>query len=71
MISHHWDQGTVSKEATCTEDGEKTYHCTDEGCNKTWVETIPATGHQHTEIRDKKEVTCEEDGYTGDIYCKD
>ena len=50
---------------------KKTYHCTDEGCNKTWVETIPATGHQHTEIRDKKEVTCEEDGYTGDIYCKD
>ena len=71
MISHHWDQGTVSKEATCTEDGEKTYHCTDADCNKTWVETIPATGHQHTEVCNKKEATCEEDGYSGDTYCKD
>lgn len=50
---------------------QKTYHCTDADCDKTYVETIPATGHQHTEIRDKKEVTCEEDGYTGDTYCKD
>lgn len=51
--------------------GEKTHHCTDEGCDKTWIETIPATGHQHTEIRDKKEATCEENGYSGDTYCKD
>lgn len=68
---HSWDNGKVTKEATCTEDGEKTYHCTDADCDKTYVETIPATGHQHTEVRDKKEVTCEEDGYTGDTYCKD
>ena len=71
MAYHHWDQGTVTKEPTCTEKGEKTHHCTDEGCDKTWIETIPATGHQHTEIRDKKEATCEENGYSGDTYCKD
>lgn len=71
ITSHHWDQGTITKKATCTENGEKTYHCTDEGCDKTWIETIPATGHQHTELRDKKTATCGEDGYSGDLYCKD
>ena len=71
VASHHWDQGTITKKATCTENGEKTYHCTDEGCDKTWIETIPATGHQHTELRDKKPATCGEDGYSGDLYCKD
>lgn len=29
------------------------------------------TLHVNTEIRDKKEASCEEDGYTGDTYCKD
>ena len=57
VTSHHWDQGTITKKATCTENGEKTYHCTDADCNKTYVETIPATGHQHTEIKDKKAAT--------------
>lgn len=71
VTSHHWDQGTITKKATCTENGEKTHHCTDEGCDKTWIETIPAIGHQHTELRDKKTATCEKDGYSGDTYCKD
>lgn len=71
VASHHWDQGTITKKATCTENGEKTHHCTDEGCDKTWIETIPAIGHQHTELRDKKTATCEKDGYSGDTYCKD
>ena len=71
VASHHWDQGTITKKATCTENGEKTYYCTDADCNKTYVETIPATGHQHTELRDKKTATCGEDGYSGDLYCKD
>ena len=71
MAYHHWDQGTVTKEPTCTEKGEKTHHCTDEGCDKTWIETIPATGHQHTEVRNEKKATCKEEGYSGDIYCTD
>lgn len=71
VASHHWDQGTITKKSTCTENGEKTYYCTDADCNKTYVETIPATGHQHTELRDKKTATCGEDGYSGDLYCKD
>ena len=27
--------------------------------------------HKHTEIRNQREATCKEEGYTGDIYCKD
>lgn len=66
---HSWDNGKVTKEATCTEDGEKTYTCT--VCNTTKTEVIPATGHQHKEVRNAKKATCTEDGYSGDLYCKD
>lgn len=41
--AHKWDDGKVTKAATCTEAGEKTYTCT--VCGKTKVETIPALGH--------------------------
>ena len=27
--------------------------------------------HKHTEIRNQREATCKEEGYTGDTYCKD
>ena len=66
---HSWDNGKVTKKATCTEDGEKTYTCT--VCNTTKTEVIPATGHQHKEVRNAKKATCTEDGYTGDTYCTD
>lgn len=66
---HSWDNGKVTKEATCTEDGEKTYTCT--VCNTTKTEVIPATGHQHKEVRNAKKATCTKDGYTGDTYCTD
>ena len=32
---------------------------------------MSATGHQHTEVRDQKNPTCKEEGYSGDTYCKD
>lgn len=66
---HSWDEGKVTKKATCTEDGEKTYTCT--VCNTTKTEVIPATRHQHKEVRNAKKATCTEDGYTGDTYCTD
>ena len=68
--AHTWDAGTVTKVATCTESGVKTYTCT--LCAATKTEEVPATGnHEHTELRDAREATCVEDGYTGDLYCKD
>ena len=67
---HTWDSGKVTKAATCTESGTKTYTCT--SCNTTKTEEIPATGnHQNTELRNVKEATCAQEGYTGDTYCKD
>ena len=66
---HHWDQGEIITEPTCTEEGEKTFTCSI--CSDEKTEKISATGHQHTEIRNKKEATCKETGYSGDTWCKD
>ena len=67
--AHTWDEGKITKNATCTEKGIKTYTCI--VCNEIKTEEIPATGHQHTELRNVKEATCAKAGYTGDTYCKD
>jgi len=40
---HHYDSGVVSKAATCTEDGERTYLCA--ACGSTYTEVIKASGH--------------------------
>ncbi len=40
---HVWDEGVITTEPTCTEDGIITYTC--EHCGETMTETIPATGH--------------------------
>ena len=58
---HKWDEGVVTKEATCTEAGEKTYTCT--VCNATRTEKIEAAGHKYsTEWTIDKEATCTESG---------
>lgn len=66
---HVWDEGAITTRPTCTTPGVKTYTCS--VCQKTKTEEIPATGHQHTEVRNVKEATCKEEGYTGDTYCTD
>ena len=66
---HVWDEGTITTRPTCTTPGVKTYTCS--VCQKTKTEEIPATGHQHTGVRNVKEATCKEEGYTGDTYCTD
>ena len=63
---------TVDKEATCKEVGSKSKHCS--RCDaKSEVTEIPVdkTKHGKTEIKDAKDATCTEKGYTGDTYCKD
>lgn len=40
---HIWDNGRVTKEPTCTDEGVMTYTC--EGCEETKTEAIPAMGH--------------------------
>lgn len=52
--NHKWDAGKITKAATATEKGVKTYTCT--VCGTTKTETIPATGipKAGTEIKDTK-----------------
>ena len=71
---------TEAKDATCTADGNIPYwYC--ESCGKyfsdenataeiTLTETVvPAAGHGETELKNQKDATCTEAGYTGDKAC--
>ena len=59
---HTWDEGTVTKAATCSEEGVKTYTCT--GCKETKTEDIAIDPDNHTwdEGKETTPVTCEKDG---------
>lgn len=65
----HVYTSSIKKPATCTEPGIRLYTCKDN--DDSYEEEIPATGHQHTELRNVKAATCAQEGYTGDTYCKD
>lgn len=79
---HRHDLTAVpGKDATCTEDGNLEYwYC--EACGKCFSDdaltteiskddtVIKATGHGETELKNVKEATCTEEGYTGDKVCK-
>ena len=57
-----WDSGTVTKPATCTEKGVRTYTCTSSSHTKT--EDIPALNHSFDgqEYVSDNNATCEQDG---------
>lgn len=42
---HNWDNGKVTKEASCTKEGEKTFTCS--SCKQTKTEKIAAAGHRY------------------------
>ena len=50
------DSGTVTRPATCTATGMRTYKCT--VCSGTYAESIPATGHSATLTADGRCKTC-------------
>ena len=65
-LGHSWDNGKVTKAATCTTAGTKTYTCT--RCKKTRTETIAATGHKA--VKDVAvAATCETAGKTEGSHC--
>ena len=66
---HVWGKGTVTKEADCTTSGEMTYSCILCGEKKTVI-TATEQIHKEKEVRNKKAATENEEGYTGDTYCK-
>lgn len=56
---HEWDDGEVTKEATCEKEGEMTYVC--EVCGKTKTEKIEKTAHNDV-VRYEEAATCTENG---------
>ena len=71
-LGHAWDNGKVTKPATETETGVKTFTCT--RCGETKTETIPKLTHEHSYKAVVTAPTCTEKGYTthtcacGDSY---
>ena len=65
-LGHTWDAGVITKEATCTEDGVKTYTCG--RCGEKRTEAIEATGHTE-EIIPGREAACTESGLTEGKKC--
>ena len=45
QAAHDWDEGVVTKQPTCTEEGVKTYTCE---CGATKTEAIAAAGHKYS-----------------------
>ena len=69
--THDLDSGTTTVEPTCTATGEKEYCCTYINCSYKKTETLKATNHKNKETKNYKKPTCQEEGYTGDVYCTD
>ena len=64
--SENW---TIDTEETCTEEGEKSHHCTNSGCTERIdITVIPADGHKE-EIIPKVEPTCTETGLEEGVKC--
>ena len=53
---HEWDEGVVTTEPTCTENGVKTLTCTT--CGETMTKGVPALGHSFDEGTVTTEPTC-------------
>ncbi len=67
---HAWNQGEIVREATCIATGVVRYTCA--VCGETKDETLPINPGGHTGSQERwyaVDATCEEAGYTGDIYC--
>ena len=64
--SHDWDNGQVTKEATCKASGERTFTCIK--CEKTAVEAIAKLPHNEVEV-EWVEPKCGVTGLTESIKC--
>ena len=63
---------TIAKvEPTCEKSGVSEHKLCKVCGTEEGKEILPATGHKNTEVRNAKEATCSEEGYTGDTWCLD
>lgn len=69
LHTHIWDEGIVSKDATCTSAGVIKYTCTDENCGDTKNEEIAALGHDNRSVAGKSP-TCISDGWRAYEECE-
>lgn len=60
-FDHDWDSGIVTQEATCTEEGIRTYTCAN--CGATDTINIPKTAHNYI-IEKQQNATCTANGYS-------
>lgn len=65
LCDHEYDEGEVTKEATCANKGEITYTC--EECGKTKTEKTDKLPHVEKEI--EVAATCQETGLTEGVKC--
>ena len=68
VIGHDWDDGIITKNASCTEDGVKLFTCKYEGCGEFREEVIKANGHNIV-IDNAVEPTCTTSGQSKGQYC--
>lgn len=59
-VTHSWDNGTITKSPTCTEEGIKTYTCY--VCDSTRTDNVAALGHSWNAGTVIKNPTCTEKG---------
>ena len=68
---HSYDGGVVTKDATCKEEGVRTFTCVDG--DDSYNEAIPVNPENHadygTHVEKAYGATCTTEGYTGDTVC--
>ena len=65
---HEWNDGEVTKAATCTEEGESLFTC--ETCGATETQAIAMLPHNEKEVAETPS-TCTAVGYTDGVQCVD
>ena len=72
-LGHNWDNGSITKVATCIASEEILYTCLNDASHtRTEVGNINPDNHTNNSYYvDKMDATCTEAGFTGDTYCSD
>ncbi|MGN0467818.1 MAG: leucine-rich repeat domain-containing protein, partial [Acutalibacteraceae bacterium] len=68
IMHTHSYTSKITKAATCTADGVRTYTCS---CTKSYTEAIVATNHKNAADKAAVAATCTTKGYTAGKYCPD